>query len=103
MLIGSMRLHGRVNAIATLQRPHQGVPEHASRDGHVVYQGVLRLAYGILAYILQHAVHIVQQCATSVLWENMLGIIIRWYSSKRTAEYEVEPTISYLGKSVELN
>jgi hypothetical protein len=102
MLFGSMRLHGGINAVATLQRPHQGDPEHASRDGHVVHQGVLRLAYGTLAYILQHSVHIVQQCATSVLRENMLGIIIRWHSSKRTAEYEVEPTISYLGKGVEL-
>jgi hypothetical protein len=102
MLIDSMRLHGRINAVATLQRMHQGDPEHASRDGQVVHQGVLWLAYGTLAYILQHAIHIVQQCATSVLQENMLGIIIRWYSSKRTAEYEVEPTISYLGKGVEL-
>jgi hypothetical protein len=32
----------------------------------------------------------------------MLGIIIRWYSSKRMAEYEVEPTISYLGKGIEV-
>jgi hypothetical protein len=60
------------------------------------------LAYGTLAYILQHAVHIVQQGATSVLRENMLGIIIRWYSSKRTAEYELKPMISYLGKGVEV-
>jgi hypothetical protein len=102
MLFGSMRLHGRINTVATLQRTHQGDPEHANRDGYVVHQGVLWLAYGTLAYILQHAVHIVQQCATSVLWKNMLGIIIRWYSSKRMAEYEVEPTISYLGKGVEL-
>jgi hypothetical protein len=83
MLFGSMRLHGRVNTIATLQRPHQGDSKHASRDGHVVYQGVLWLADCTLAYILQHAIHIVQQCATSVLRENMLGIIIRWHSSKR--------------------
>jgi hypothetical protein len=103
MLFDSMRFHGRINAVATLQRPHQGDPENASRDGHVVHQGVLRLAYGTLAYILQHAVHIVQQCAISVLRENMLGIIIRWYSSKRTAEYEVEPTISYLGKGIEIS
>jgi hypothetical protein len=102
MLFGSMRLHGRINAVATLQRMHQGDPEHASRDGNVVHRGVLRLAYGTLAYILQHAVHIVQQCATSVLWENMLGIIISWYSSKRMTEYEVEPMISYLCKGVEL-
>jgi hypothetical protein len=102
MLIGSMRLLGRINTVATLQRTHQGGPEHASGYGQVVHQGVLWLAYGTLAYILQHAVHIVQQCSTSVLWENMLGIIIRWYSSKRTAEYEVEPTISYLGKGIEL-
>jgi hypothetical protein len=103
MLIGSMRLHGRINAFATHQSTHQGDPEHASRDGQVVHQGVLRLAYGTLVYILQHAVHIVQQGATSVLRENMLGIIIRWYSSKRTAEYEVEPMISYLGKGVEVS
>jgi hypothetical protein len=102
MLIGSMRLHGRINAFATLQRTHQGDPEHARRDGQVVHQGVLRLAYGTLAYILQYAVHIVQQGATSVLRENMLGIIIRWYSSKKMEEYEVEPTISYLGKGVEV-
>jgi hypothetical protein len=102
MLIGSMRLHGRINVIATIQMTHQANPEHASRDGKVVHQGVLWLAYGTLAYILQHAVHIVQQGASSVLRENMLGIIIRWYSSKRMAEYEVEPTISYLGKGVEL-
>jgi hypothetical protein len=86
MLFGSIRLHGRVNAIATLQRPHQGDPEHASTDGHVVHQGVLRLADGTLAYILQHAIHTVQQCATSVPRENMLGIIIRWHSSKRTTK-----------------
>jgi hypothetical protein len=102
MLISSMRLHGRINAFVTLQRTHQGDPKHASRDGQVVHQGVLRLAYGTLAYILQHAVHIVQQGATSVLRENMLGVIIRWYSSKNTAEYEVEPTIRYLGKGVEV-
>jgi hypothetical protein len=102
MLIGSMRLHGRINAFATLQRMHQGDPEHASRDGQVVHQGVLRLAYGTLAYILQHAIHIVQQGATSVLQENMLGIIIKWYSSKRMAEYEVEPMISYLGKGIKV-
>jgi hypothetical protein len=102
MLIGSMRLHGRINIVATLQRMHQADSEHASRDGKVVHHGVLWLAYGTLAYILQHAVHIVQQGATSVLRENMLGVIIRWYSSKRMAAYEVEPTISYLGKGVEL-
>jgi hypothetical protein len=102
MLIGFMRLHGRINAFATLQRTHQSDPEHASRDGQVVHQGVLWLAYGTLAYILQHAVHIVQQGASSVLRENMLGIIIRWYSSKKMAEYEVEPTISYLGKGIEV-
>jgi hypothetical protein len=102
MLISSRRLHGRINAFATLQRMHQGDPEHASMDGQVVHQGVLQLAYGTLAYILQHAVHIVQEGATSVLRENMLGIIIRWYSSKKTAEYEVEPMISYLGKGVEV-